>query len=92
MRAAKRWVKGLLLALAPTLALGGVNSWTHIGPEGGSVTKIVRHPTSADILYLNAFSGFFRSTDGGVSWQLVKGDYVTVPKDIEVDVTRPNRV
>jgi photosystem II stability/assembly factor-like uncharacterized protein len=92
MGGAKTWVKGLLLALAPTFALGGVNSWTSIGPEGADVRKIVRHPTSADVLYLSALSGFYRSEDAGASWQLVKEDYLPFPTDIAVDAAHPDRV
>lgn len=92
MGAENVWLKGLLLALAPSLALGGVNSWTSIGPEGGDVRRIVRHPTNANIIYLSSLSGFYRSTNGGESWQLVKDDYGPYPTDIEVDIAHPNRV
>ncbi|HKD19017.1 MAG TPA: hypothetical protein VKG23_14285, partial [Thermoanaerobaculia bacterium] len=62
----------LVLALGPTLARAGVNSWTSAGPFFGSLTALVADPTNSDVLYAAAYGvGVFRSADGGATWRAV---------------------
>lgn len=63
---------GLLLATGGVRpAAAGVQRWTAHGPESADVTRIVIDPTTPQIVYAltNAFTGLFKSTDGGASWR-----------------------
>ena len=60
----------LLAALISFPGAGApVNSWTPLGPDGGLMSQLAFHGTSANIVYALAASGFHRSTDGGAHWQ-----------------------
>jgi len=85
-------VAALLLMLVSSMLHAGTNTWTSLGPTGGEISKIVHHPTKTDIVYLAAPTGFYRSTDSGGSWQLIKEDFLSGVSDIEVDPSRPDRV
>lgn len=60
----------------------GGETWTHMGLRASQhLARIVLHPTNADIIYVAAMGplwdsagerGLYRSTDGGVTWQLKK--------------------
>ena len=55
-----------LLHCLPPIALAGVNQWTSIGPEGGSISKLSVDPTNPSILYAGTQqAGVFNSLDGG---------------------------
>ena len=55
---------------APQAAQAGVNTWTSLGPEGGSVTALAIDPQNTAIVYLaTQNAGIFKSTDSGSSWQ-----------------------
>ena len=88
-----RWISLSVLASSP-LAFAGVNQWTGIGPDGGFVVDAEFNPTVSGTLYAVAASGFYRSTDGGTSWQLTQtslatdGDAAT----IAVSPTDPQRL
>jgi uncharacterized repeat protein (TIGR01451 family) len=75
--------------LVGTIASAGVNEFTPLGPEGGQVTEVEFAGTSIDVVYLAGPLGFYRSTDGGESWQLTKRQRVD---DIAVDPVEPDRV
>jgi hypothetical protein len=50
----------------------GTNVWTSIGPAGGSIYTLAIDPTTPTTLYAGtAFSGLFKSTDGGSTWRAV---------------------
>jgi uncharacterized repeat protein (TIGR01451 family) len=68
-----------------------VNDWTGIGPAGGTVNKIVYSKT-AKTVFLIAVGGFYRSQDGGVSWQLIYSNFFNSPTDLAVDPSDPGRV
>ena len=60
-------------ALSPTLAVGGVNAWTPIGPEGGNLCSLAVAPSEPATVYAAGitFAGgstLFRSSDNGVTW------------------------
>src|SRR5689334_5834543 len=61
-----------LLAVAAMLPWGtltaGVNRWTSIGPDGGSVWAVAIDPQNSRTLYGMTGAGLFKSTDGGASW------------------------
>jgi photosystem II stability/assembly factor-like uncharacterized protein len=54
------------LAARPTSA--GVNFWSPIGPDGGTVSFLIAAPSNGRILYAGTSGGIFRSTDGGAHW------------------------
>lgn len=81
-----------VLASSP-LAFAGVNAWTGIGPDGGIVEDAEFNPTVSGTLYAIAASGFYRSTDGGTSWQLTQTNVGTsTAATIAVSPTDPQRL
>jgi hypothetical protein len=62
------------LSLAASTGVAGVNELTPLGPEGGHIIDVEFHRATPGLVYLIAPPGFFRSTDGGSSWQLTKPD------------------
>jgi photosystem II stability/assembly factor-like uncharacterized protein len=72
----------LTLAAGPRPAAGGVNSWTPIGPDGGSINALAASPAQPGLLYAGSSdgSGLYRSEDGGASW-------VRVSRGLDVFVT-----
>jgi uncharacterized repeat protein (TIGR01451 family) len=77
---------------ASTQVLGATNGWTAIGPNGGAVNKIVFNKATPSTVYAIASGGFYRSQDGGVSWQLIKSDFFNAPQDLAIDPSDSNRV
>jgi hypothetical protein len=60
--------------IALSSAEAGVNTWTPIGPEGGTVTLIAVAPSDPQIIYaLTSYDVLFSSVDGGGSWRFVSG-------------------
>jgi photosystem II stability/assembly factor-like uncharacterized protein len=72
----------LTLAAGPRPAAGGVNFWTPIGPDGGSINALAASPAQPGLLYAGSSdgSGLYRSEDGGASW-------VRVSRGLDVFVT-----
>src|SRR4051812_25689116 len=54
--------------LASTTVWAGVNEWTTLGPEGGSVRRLIVDPQNPAMLYAATRVGLFKSTDGGGNW------------------------
>ncbi len=75
-----------------TQAPGAMNAWTAIGPAGGTVNKIVFNKSTPSVVYAIASGGYYRSQDGGVSWQLIKSDFLNAPRDLAIDPSDANRV
>jgi uncharacterized repeat protein (TIGR01451 family) len=73
-------------------AYAGTNQWTSVGPDGGWVLDAEFHPTEANILYVTAPSGFYRSTNGGRTWQVTKEDFADYPSDIAISTANPQRL
>jgi len=62
----------VLISLSPSnIANAGVNFWSSIGPEGGTIHSIIITPTAPDTLYVGTDGGVFKSTNGGGSWSAV---------------------
>lgn len=62
-----------VLGASPRPGAGTANVPWHqtAGPEGGWVRQVLYHPTDPEIAYASAGpAGFYRSTDGGRTWQL----------------------
>src|SRR5437867_6257230 len=65
---------GLLSALLVTSSMtaeGGINSWTSIGPEGGSIAALAIDPVTPGTLYAGTSGGVFKSVSAGESWSAV---------------------
>jgi len=43
-------------------------------------------------VYAVATGGFYRSQDGGVSWQLIKSDFLNAPQDLAIDPSDATRI
>jgi uncharacterized repeat protein (TIGR01451 family) len=76
---------------APVHAPAAVNALSPIGPTGGAVNKIV-FGAAPNTAFLINNGGFFRSLDGGTSWQLVKSDFPSPPTDMALDASNPQRI
>ena len=74
-----------LVFLGFATAFAGVNTFTPLGPDGGPVDKVEFHPTDGAVAYLATASGFHRSSDAGVSWQLAAGSPVNRIVDFAID-------
>jgi uncharacterized repeat protein (TIGR01451 family) len=81
-----------MLIGASLQASAATNGWTAIGPSGGTVIKIVYNHSTPSTVYAIATGGFYRSLDGGVSWQLIKSDFMNAPEDLAIDPSDATRV
>ena len=64
-------LRNILLFVATVFAgtvHAAVGSWSSTGPSGGSVSKIEFHVSNPSIAYAGGEGGFFRSSDGGLTW------------------------
>ena len=71
---------------------GGENSWSLLGPWGGTIREIKVHPTNPDIIYVANFSsGLYKSTDRGKTWTRLQDKILPVNGgyDIELDPQNP---
>ncbi len=72
-------------------AHAATNAWTSLGPEGGSIVRVVYSPTPGTV-FLIATGGFYRSQDGGVSWQLIYSGFFNAAWDLAIDPADASRV
>ncbi|MGQ9568633.1 MAG: hypothetical protein ACUVWW_11370, partial [Anaerolineae bacterium] len=49
----------------------GINVWTSIGPEGGTIYALAIDPATPTTLYAGTWGGVFKSTNGGGNWSAV---------------------
>lgn len=84
----------VIFSLAASTAIAGINELTALGPEGGEIIDVEFHRAEPGVVYMAAPPGFFRSTDGGSSWQLTRSDFFNsnFVYDIAVDPTDSQRV
>jgi photosystem II stability/assembly factor-like uncharacterized protein len=94
MRTIIRGVIALTAGLAASSIMAGVNELTALGPEGGRIFDVEFARAEPGVVYMAAPPGFFRSTDGGSSWQLTRKDFPNfqLVLDIAVDPTDSKRV
>jgi photosystem II stability/assembly factor-like uncharacterized protein len=89
----RRRSRAFLIAVLVLCCLGstqsasaGVNAWTSIGPEGGTVKALAIDPASPTTLYAGtARGGVFKSTDGGGHWSATNtglGNWSDVSTDL----------
>jgi uncharacterized repeat protein (TIGR01451 family) len=72
-------------------ASAAINDWTAIGPSGGAVNKIV-YSQDGHTAFMAAVGGYYRSQDSGVSWHLIKSDFLNAPVDVAIDPADPTRI
>ena len=75
-RSARFWVSAarvLVCLLVSEAASAGVNQWTSLGPEGGSIVQLLVDPSNPATLYAGTGAGVFKSRDGGASWNRESG-------------------
>ena len=58
-----------LAAVLGSCTVAGVNTWTSLGPEGGSVTVRGVDPHDSNTVFVAAQHQLFISTNGAVSWK-----------------------
>lgn len=59
----------VLLAFAPRPAAAGIDHWTPLGPDGGTVTALAADPQIHGTLYAGTAGGaVWKSLDGGAHW------------------------
>ena len=68
--ALRRLIVTLLVVAAspPASAFAQFDTWTSVGPDGGTVQALAVHPTTPDVLYAGGVNGLFKSVDGGGTW------------------------
>ncbi len=49
-------------------------------------------PRSSDLYVIDANGIFFKSTDGGMTWQKLSGQYLVLPKSITIDPNNPSNI
>jgi uncharacterized repeat protein (TIGR01451 family) len=77
---------------AAAVSFADMNTWTALGPEGGTVNKVVYSRSTPTTVFMIAEGGLYRSLDEGAHWQTVKTDFFNPPSDIDVDPTNQDRV
>jgi photosystem II stability/assembly factor-like uncharacterized protein len=67
-------------------------SWTELGPNGETVVDLFIDPVDTDLLYVLSENRFFRSQDGGTTWQQMSGSYqFRISYDLAVLPGNPHR-
>ena len=63
----------VIVGLSSTTTVSAqTETWTTLGPEGGSILSLAVDPVAPTTLYAGTVSGgIFKSTDGGGSWTLI---------------------
>jgi hypothetical protein len=89
--ASRALARFLLCVLVIPSAFAGVNTWTVKGPPGGLFTDIEVSPTDSNVLFATYARSLFRSTDGGVTWQVIR-EFIGEAEDLSIDPTDGNRV
>ncbi len=59
----------MLVLSTPLFGVAGPGTWTGQGPFGGQTRGLTTDPVVPSRLYLITANGFYRSVDGGASWQ-----------------------
>ncbi|HEU4602844.1 MAG TPA: hypothetical protein VFS24_12775 [Steroidobacteraceae bacterium] len=70
----------------------GVNTFTPLGPDGGSIVKVAFHPTNPSIAYAASSNNLYRSTDGGVTWTASPCSHGDFIRDFAVDPNDGDRI
>ena len=90
-------MRALLIAVfccASSIASGGVNEWTRIGPNSNDVTAFSVDPSSPDTLYeaTTGIPSLWKSTNGGGAWSAIGPSDLSVVQAIVADPRIANHV
>lgn len=81
-----------LMLLASTVHAGN-GIWTSNGPDGGTVYEVRFDPNVPTTVYATTRGGFFRSEDGGISWNASNDGLVDVTNNpLVVDAEAPGHL
>jgi hypothetical protein len=58
----------VLFGAGSETAWAGINEWTSIGPDGGSIQALAIDPQNPGTVYASTQFNVYRSTDGALSW------------------------
>ncbi|WP_241520806.1 VPS10 domain-containing protein [Steroidobacter cummioxidans] len=61
-----------MLAMVAVVSHAGTNSWTTKGPPGGHALGVRAHSTAPNVFYAMFLRSIHRSTDGGVTWAVLR--------------------
>ena len=61
----------LVSFLGSSTLWAGVNVWTSLGPEGGSIQALAIDPQESRTVYAVTGGGIYKSTDGAANWRRV---------------------
>lgn len=80
----------LMVLLAASRAMAGLNAWTSNGPFGGPLAVVDVVAASPDVVWAaGTFGGVFRSTDGGATWAAAIGNLPNAsPASVAADPVR----
>ena len=81
-----------MMALATT-SWAGSGTWTSNGPDGGTVYEVRFDPNTPTTMYATTRGGFFRSDDGGITWNASNDGLVDVTNSpLVIDAESPGHL
>jgi hypothetical protein len=86
-----RGIAAAFALLACGLASAGINTWTTRGPQGGNFGALKRSPSAPNTVYTGLGHSFFRSTNGGRTWN-AGYNFEEQVNEIAIDPTDSRRV
>jgi uncharacterized repeat protein (TIGR01451 family) len=91
-KAACVWTIAVTALGCGMFASAGTNDLTLVGPHGGHIYKVLRHPTLPLYAYALTQGGYYWSPNGGVSWGLIGWELSNAPADLAVDPNDANHI
>jgi len=79
-----------ILVTGPRTLSAGTNVWTSLGPEGGSIDRLVVDPQSPGTLYAVAGGGVFKTTNGGRTWSRLAISGLASARALAIDPQNPS--
>ncbi|MBP6077260.1 MAG: hypothetical protein KA505_00445 [Xanthomonadales bacterium] len=86
-------ITACFLLAATTTTWAGNGSWTSNGPDGGTVYEVRFDPNTPTTMYATTRGGFFRSEDGGITWNASNDGLVDVTNNpMVIDAEAPGHL
>ena len=82
----------LFLLFLPFISNAGVNHWTQLGPEGGTINNITINPVDQTIIYAGTGGKLFKSTDSGEQWAALTHDSFSFINTFVIDHKTPTTI
>lgn len=86
----RKWILAAALSCMTAVAGAGTNSWTSLGPNGGTVNGIVFGPSGNAVFALS--TDLYRASNLGALWQPTNLDLANGPRAVAIDPVDPRRV